>query len=125
MIAVERARVAVGARFRLGGRDPAWGLDCVGLVAWAHALADVPADYGLRGGDPARALCWGDARWRRVRDAAAGDVLLMRGGPGQLHLAVSTGAGLIHADASLRRVVERPGDPAWPILAIWRVGERG
>ena len=55
MTAVARARGALGARFRLGGRDPAFGLDCVGVVAWAHELADVPADYGLRGGDAARA----------------------------------------------------------------------
>lgn len=120
---MERARAAVGARFRLGGRDPAFGLDCVGLVAWAHELADVPADYGLRSGDPARVAAWCDMRWRRVETAGAGDVLLLRGGPGQVHLAVSTGGGLVHADAGLRRVVERPGDPPWPVLAMWRVGE--
>ena len=30
-------------------------------------------------------------------------------GPGQLHFAVRTTRGLVHADATLRRVVERPG----------------
>jgi hypothetical protein len=47
-------------------------------------------------------------------------VLLTRTGPGQLHLGVWTGSGLIHADVGLGRVVERPGAVAWPVLGIWR-----
>jgi hypothetical protein len=54
-----------------------------------------------------------------------GDVLVMRAGPEQLHLGIVTRAGLVHADAGLRRVVERPGAPEWPVLGNWRVvGDR-
>ena len=28
--------------------------------------------------------------------------------------------GFVHADAQLRRVVERPGEPPWPVIGIWR-----
>ncbi len=50
-----------------------------------------------------------------------GDVLVMRSGPEQLHLGVVTELGLVHADAGLRRVVERPGRPEWPVLGVWRL----
>ena len=123
MSAVERARAAIGARFRLHGRDPATGLDCVGLAALAFG-AEVPSGYALRSGDVARvAAVAAAAGLVRVADARAGDLLLMRSGPGQLHLAIWTGAGIVHADAMLRRVVERPGAPPWPVVARWRKGE--
>nr|WP_221240040.1 NlpC/P60 family protein [Sphingomonas abaci] len=109
----------MGVPFRLHGRDGA-GLDCVGLAAHALRLA-APSGYPLRGGDAAAVRARLDAVLRRVEGAAAaGDLLLMRTGPGQLHLGVWTGAGLIHADAGLRRVVERPGAPPWPLLGCWR-----
>lgn len=119
---VARARAAVGARFRLHGRDPADGLDCVGLTAWALGVAQPPTGYGLRTGDSdAVAMLIAAAGLRRVEGQAAGDLLLTRTGPGQLHLAIWTGAGVIHADAMLRRVVERPGPPPWPVLSNWRM----
>ncbi|WP_426290267.1 hypothetical protein [Sphingomonas sp. TWP1-3-1] len=43
--------------------------------------------------------------------------------PGQLHFAVRTRRGLVHADATLRRVVERPGPVEAPVLGCWRIGE--
>ncbi|PVX29000.1 peptidoglycan endopeptidase [Sphingomonas pokkalii] len=119
------ARAAIGVRFRLHGRDPAHGLDCVGLVALALRAQGmrtaIPDDYPLRTGDAARAA----AALRRagllpVENAAPGDVLLLRAGPGQLHLAIAGEGSIVHADAVLRRVVERPGVPPWPILRCWR-----
>jgi hypothetical protein len=116
----QRARALVGTRFRAQGRD-ADGLDCVGLVAVALGRAGVRRDYALRGG------CLGSleaelsaAGLARVQEPAAGDVLVMRAGPGQLHLGVWTGGGLVHADAGLRRVVERPGEVPWPVVGVWR-----
>jgi len=118
MSAIERARGVVGVRFRRQGRG-AGGFDCVGLVGWAHGVA-VPADYPERSGDVARvAAVLAAAGFRHVDRAAAGDVLLVQGGPGQLHLGLSTGGGIIHADAVARAVVERRDVP-WPVIGIWR-----
>ncbi len=82
-------------------------------------VATVPTGYPLRGG-AAAARGWLDARWRRVAVAAAGDLVLATPGPGQVHLGVWTGEGLVHADLGLGRVVERPGEPPWPVIGIWR-----
>ncbi len=115
------ARTLVGSRFRLHGRDPASGLDCIGVVACASG-APAPTGYALRGGDEgtvARAL--EATGFQRVSAGAAGDVMVMRVGPGQLHLAVRTAGGFVHADASLRRVVERPGEPEWEVVGQWRL----
>lgn len=120
--AVAAARDAVGVRFRLHGRDPAFGLDCVGLAALAARGAGVstaiPADYAIRSGDPSAAIdATGLARTVAPSD---GDLLLFAAGPAQFHLAVQVPGGIVHADAMLRRVVERPGVPPWPLVAAWR-----
>lgn len=115
-----RARALVGVRFRLHGRDPATGLDCVGVVACATGIA-ARTGYALRGGDPREIeAALRAAGFARVPDPGAGDILLLRPGPGQLHMGVRTEAGLVHADAGLRRVIERPGDPEGEVLGIWR-----
>ncbi len=116
---VERARGAVGARFRLHGRDLAEGLDCVGLAAWALEMDGVPTGYGLRATPDVAAMLAG-AGLLRVDAARAGDLLLCAAGPGLLHLAVLVPGGLVHADAGARRVVERPGEAPWPVLSAWR-----
>jgi hypothetical protein len=56
-----------------------------------------------------------------VTGGRAGDVALVRSGPGQLHLVILTGGGFVHADAMLRRVVERPGAVPWPVIGCWRL----
>jgi murein DD-endopeptidase / murein LD-carboxypeptidase len=116
-----RARAMVGVRFRPQGRSPEHGLDCIGLVAKALALERVPDAYSLCGGGLNELESeLGKAGLARVADAKMGDVLVMRAGAGQLHLGVWTGSGLVHADAGLRRVVERPGPSPWPVTGIWR-----
>jgi hypothetical protein len=42
----------------------------------------------------------------------------------QLHLGVRTERGFIHAHAALRRVVETPGSPEWPLIAVYRKGRK-
>lgn len=121
---VARARALVGVGFRPQGRSAATGLDCVGLAAAAIEARSTPCDYALRGGSAARlaaelmaaGLC-------EVDEAAPGDLLAMSSGPGQLHLGIFTGTGLVHCDVGLRRVVERPGPAPWPVLGIWRIME--
>ena len=118
------ARGCVGARFRPHGRDPALGLDCVGVAGVAFAR-EVPTGYALRGGRPAEVMraidACGLAPIERSQ-AGEGDLVLIAAGPGQLHLAVLTRAGFVHADAGLRRVVEAPGRPASAVLRAWRGG---
>ena len=122
MSAAERARESVGTRFRLHGRGSD-GLDCVGLAGLAYDVA-VPTGYPLRSGDLGAVERFvAEAGLIRATDARAGDLIAMASGPGQLHLGITTDAGFVHADASLRRVVERPGAPPWPVLARWRQGD--
>lgn len=119
---VARARALIGVRFRPQGRKRESGLDCVGLAAAAVGAIGVPRDYRLRGGSPTR-LAEGleAAGLVRVERSRPGDVLVLETGPEQLHLGVLSNEGLIHGDASLRRVVERPGPLPWPILSAWRM----
>lgn len=117
---VAAARGAVGARFRLHGRDVTGGLDCVGLAALALGRG-APDDYALRSGDAVRTVAaLREAGLIEVTEMAPGDLLLCRTGPGQLHLAIRTEQGIVHADAAARRVVERPGAVPWPVLSCWR-----
>ncbi len=117
---VARARGALGTRFRLHGRGGDDGIDCVGLVGLAYGIA-VPRGYRLRTGSVAVVAQGAEAAGlRAVADAAAGDLLVLASGAGQLHLGIDSGDGLIHADAGLGRVVERPGATPWPVLARYR-----
>ncbi|MGK6324506.1 peptidoglycan endopeptidase [Sphingomonas sp. DT-51] len=117
------ARLTLGVRFRAQGRDPALGLDCVGVVATAlsragAAVGALPGGYRLRCGVlPALTL---PPELRACDGTMPGDVLLLRVSPAQLHLAVRSERGLIHADAAAGRVVERPGEPPWPLVMAWR-----
>lgn len=123
-----RARALVGIRFRPQGRDPMLGLDCVGAAA---AAAGIPAgrlrgDYALRGQHLAAIEHeLGELGCRPVppERAAAGDVLVCEAGPAQLHIVVRAWSSFIHADAGLRRVVERPLPVPWPVVGAWRILE--
>lgn len=123
MDTVARARACIGARFRLQGRDPANGLDCVGLAAFACGIAAPPARYAVRGGDVVEYGAAIDAcGLSRVQHERPGDVVLLRTGARQFHMGVLTVDGLVHADARLGRVVERIGPLPWPVIGAWRSG---
>ncbi|WHO40511.1 C40 family peptidase [Sphingobium sp. AP49] len=122
---VAAARALLGVPFRLHGRDPALGLDCVGLVeralAGAGHVRTAPHAYGLRWRDSVRAEAWlSAAGLERIEAGQPGDVTLVRPGPLHLHLMIGVPGGFIHAHAGLRRVVETPGPPPWPVIGFWR-----
>lgn len=114
--ALALAREALGVPFRLHGRDLR-GFDCVGLVAWAWEET-APTGYALRASPGAR-IARELTRLGFVSGEGPGAIVLVAPGPGQLHLGISTGAGLIHADAIARRVVERAAPMPWAVRAQW------
>lgn len=122
--AVARARALVGTRFVPQGREPAVGLDCLGLMLLAFDIgpAGMRDDYRLSGPHREPILHAARAGFRRVsrRRLKAGDMLLLRPAERQWHLGLWTGNGLIHADLAARKVVERPGAPQWPVAAALR-----
>ena len=122
--AVARARALVGTRFVAQARDPAVGLDCVGLALLAYAIdpAGVSDDYRMSGAHRVAILRFAEVRFRRVsrRRVRCGDMLLLQPGAAQWHLGIWTGDGLIHADINSRRVVERPGAIEWRLAAALR-----
>jgi cell wall-associated NlpC family hydrolase len=117
----ERARALVGTPFRPQGRGVD-GFDCVGVAVDVFAISGVPQNYRLRG---AHADEIGEFLSRHFRPVPAirarpGDLLLMRIAEDQVHFGVSTPAGFVHAHAGVRRVVETPGAPGWPVLGVYR-----
>jgi murein DD-endopeptidase / murein LD-carboxypeptidase len=119
---VARARRLVGCRYRAQGRDPQLGLDCVGVVCCAFGIppGEVLQNYRLRSADVRAAVKSLERHFISIEDGSAGDLLLMSPASDQLHLAVLTDRGFIHADAGVRKVVETPGAPAWPVVGRYR-----
>jgi cell wall-associated NlpC family hydrolase len=122
------AESLIGTRFRLHGRDPESGLDCIGLVAASLAAIgrtpNAPQGYALRNLSIEH---WLDhaARSGLVRTKGPfmrGDVLLVQPSAVQHHLLIaSTASEVIHAHAGLRRVVREPLTPDATIAAQWRL----
>lgn len=122
------AETLAGTPFRLHGRDPATGLDCVGVVVAALQACGRPGagpyGYGLRHSSIARWLTHAAEAGLAEADGATapGDVHLVRPGPGQHHLLVALAHGrFVHAHAGLRRVVIQPGPLPWPTARRWRL----
>jgi len=117
----------VGSPFRLHGRDPATGLDCVGLVVAALSAAGAtphaPTGYSLRNLSVDQWLHFAVRSGLALshEPIRAGDVLLIALGHCQHHLAIADGdASIIHAHAGLRQVVRQPLEPSWRICTKWR-----
>lgn len=123
----QAAQMLLGTPFRLHGRDPELGVDCVGLVAAAldraRINAPTPSRYALRNVAIDDAL--GFAARAGLVEAGGpirpGDIVLAKPGPAQQHLLIAVdGPSFIHAHAGLRRVVSTPAPLPWPILRHWR-----
>ena len=119
----ERACALVGTPFRLQGRGPD-GLDCVGVALQTFGLSsdNFRRNYRMRGDHQAELRAALGRHFRRLpaTQLRVGDLMLMQVASDQLHLAVRTSAGFVHAHAGIRRVVETPGMPDWPLLSIFR-----
>lgn len=118
----------VGTPFRLHGRDPLTGLDCIGVLAAALAATGrfpvIPNGYALRLADTAAWLPAPETLGfvRAAGDVTAGDAVLLLAGPIQPHLAIrSTRAGWVHAHAGLRRVVHQRHRPDGLLVQHWRL----
>ena len=126
LMLADAATRLIGCPFRLYGRDPATGLDCLGLVDAAlrlcghggigpfpYALHNRSVDGGIAALDRAGLI-------RCADPPEPGAILLTRPGPAQAHLLImARDHGFIHAHAGLRRVVITPGPPVWPLAAHW------
>jgi hypothetical protein len=123
----ERARALAGTPFRSQGRG-ADGLDCVGVAMTVFGIAegDVRRNYRTRGDHLGEVRAFLSKGFRRVpaTQLRPGDLMLMTVAKDQLHIGVKTNAGFVHAHAGLRRVVETPGAPEWPLLGIYRKRRR-
>lgn len=115
----------IGVRFRLHGRDPASGLDCVGVVAEAMRRAGLepvaPAGYRLRTISVTGLLPFVQANHFEPVEPADADVLLAMVSPVQPHLAIRAPGGFVHAHAGLGRVTYLPGPLPWPAVGSWCV----
>ncbi|MGB7373368.1 NlpC/P60 family protein [Pontixanthobacter sp.] len=126
------AEQCVGVQYRLYGRDPAFGLDCVGL--FLHALrascGTVPGTprYGLRNTryDYLPSLAKAAGFEAVTDDMRRGDCLCAVPGAGQMHIVIALGRDLlVHADASQRKVVWSATPIMWPVVHHFRFTERG
>lgn len=135
MTGADLARAAeslAGSPFRLHGRDPATGLDCIGLLVAAMGrlgrVTDFPSGYTLRTHAFAGLALLAERHGFEPagRTLEPGDVFFVRSGPGQMHLMI-TGCRpdrLVEAHAGLRRVVIRPAPVSEPIIERWRLCPR-
>lgn len=118
----------VGTRWKLHGRNPATGLDCIGLLG--AALASTGRHIALPTGYPLRlhrlAQWLPDPAGLGLEPASGpvrpGDVVLLQSGPAQVHLAIAAApTGWVHAHAGVRRVVCQPNLPPGEWLGHWRL----
>lgn len=116
----------VGVPFRLHGRNPATGLDCVGLVAAAMERAGfrpiAPQGYSLRTLTLHPLLEFATASGLEPVEKL-GDVWLAQVHSLQFHLLVAACGGAVHAHAGLGRVVFLPDPMTWPIVMRWRLAD--
>lgn len=105
----QRAQSLVGVPFRFQGRDPALGLDCLGVIVCAFDLEieGVPR-YRITEGDweliERELSVWFSRADERL--PASNDVLVFRL-PRSFHFGVVSGNHFVHADLGLGRVALR------------------
>ena len=123
----DAAERCVGRPFRLYGRTPESGFDCVGLVAWCCLQSGMrpvlPRTYALRNTrasfvEPFLSKSGFAPVFERE---SASDLIVVRTGPSQVHFMVAGCDGhFVHAHAGLRKVV-RTDTLQWPVIARWHI----
>ena len=118
----------VGSPFRLHGRDPATGLDCIGVLVHAMKSIELPVvlpdAYPVRSSAaPAIAGFARDSGFAPATgDRVPGDVLFAQVGPVQYHLLIVASDGrCVHAHAGLGRVVIGELPATWKVVGHWRL----
>lgn len=124
----DAARRLAGSPFRLHGRDPATGLDCIGVLAAslrdAGMPAPLPTGYSLRSRSIAglEAIAVQCGFGLATDTAEAGDVVLARPNACQFHLLVALGPDLfVHAHAGIGRVILSAWPQDWRIAGHFRL----
>jgi len=139
---VSTAQACIGVPFRLQASDPAFGLDCRGLLlhcyqahGWQPLRPDITLDRRYRLGDGAKLRAVLEAECDEIAlDAAQiADVVLLRDGPDReaTHCGILTElpghpasrCRICHAAYGFRAVVEHhiPTLELWRIAGVWRV----
>ena len=118
----------IGCPYKFQGRDPALGLDCVGLVmASLKAInrpAIAPTGYRLRNASitPFITFAATNGLIKALGVTLPGDIVMAVPGPGQSHLLIASPAvGYVHAHAGQGRIVHMPGKLPWKTLEAWRI----
>jgi cell wall-associated NlpC family hydrolase len=123
---IDAARAYLGTPFMHQGRSR-HGLDCIGLLVCAARDAGAHIeDRTNYPRDPNGLLPIElDRQFDAVDARMPGDILLMRFAGEPQHIALYTGATLIHSYASIRRVVEHRLDIKWArrIVQTYRIKE--
>ncbi|MEP7221683.1 MAG: hypothetical protein ABI673_03335 [Novosphingobium sp.] len=123
------AEALVGCPFRLHGRDPATGLDCIGLLDAVFSSlglkAELPSGYSLRTGRwPGLAQFAGRLGFGPATGSVeVGDICQFQPSPAQIHFAIAASGRnrFVEAHAGLRRVVLSPGPYPFPLVQSWRL----
>lgn len=122
------AEALIGTPFRLHGRNPASGLDCIGLVhASLKAIGGTPfapRGYQLRNISITHWLGHAERSGLAKTNGPIkrGDVMLVQPSPLQHHLLIAaTPSSVVHAHAGLRKVVWQPLTDDIVIRAQWRL----
>lgn len=125
---VRAAEALVGAPYRVHGRDPVTGLDCVGVcIAALGSIGrriDMPCSYSLRNSSVDDLMPYArQARLARAKGVPrSGDILLLQLSSVQYHLVITAGDGAcVHAHAGLRLVVKGPLPAPSHIIRHWRL----
>lgn len=122
------ARNLVGVPFRHQGRDPAFGVDCVGVVCHLATKFNLPhndrRDYpeSPGRGQLEQAL---DAQpcLERIYALESGCVVVMRISKSLQHVGILTGPTMIHAWKNAGKVCEHDFDSLWRsrVMRIYRL----